>query len=84
MQLKNPKKDYVLCFGTMIRERRKALGMSAEDLAEKCNRSEREIRDIELGKSEPLFGTTLLLCQSCNVDMGELEVFVPREEISYV
>ena len=84
MQPKNLKKEYVLCFGKMIRERRKALGMSAEELAEKCNRSEREIRDIELGKSEPLLGTTLLLCESCKVSMGELHQFVPYEEISYV
>ena len=57
--------------------------MTIEELAEKANRSDREIIDIELGKNEPLLGTTLMLCKACELDMGELEPFVPNEEIKY-
>ena len=70
-------------FGARIRQKRRELGMTAEELAEKANRSDREILDIELGKNEPLFGTALMLCKACEIDMGELEVFVPNEEIKY-
>lgn len=70
-------------FGEYIREKRRELGMTAEQLAEKANRCDREILDIENGKTEPLFGTALLLCQACKLDMGELEPFVPNEEIKY-
>ena len=71
-------------FGRMIRSRRKLMGMTAEQLAEKANRSTREVGDIELGKVEPRLGTALLLCNACNVDIGELKEFVPCEEQSYV
>jgi len=74
------KKNRVAAFGKMIREKRRALGMSSECLAEKANRSEREVRDIELGKVEPKLSTTLLLCNACEVDVGELEAYVPHEE----
>ena len=71
-------------FGKMIRDRRKMLGISAETLAERCNRSDRDIRDIELGKREPLLGTALILCQVCEIDVGELKEFVPQGEPTYV
>lgn len=70
-------------FGEFVRERRKELGMTAETLAEKANRCDREILDIENGKTEPLFGTALMLCKACKIDMGELEAFVPNEKIKY-
>lgn len=58
--------------------------MSSEALAEKANRSDREVRDIELGKVEPRLGTALRLCEACEMDIGELGAFVPDEEPSYV
>ncbi len=70
-------------FGEFVRQRRKELGMTAEQLAEKANRCDRQIIDIETGKTEPLLGTALLLCQACKIDMGELEAFIPDEEIKY-
>jgi transcriptional regulator with XRE-family HTH domain len=70
-------------FGKMIRERRTVLGMTLETLAEKANRSDREVRDIELGKVEPKFRTALLLCDACHVDVGELKAFVPQEDLTY-
>lgn len=70
-------------FGELVRVKRKELGMTAEQLAEKANRCDRQIIDIENGKTEPLFGTALLLCQACKIDMGELEAFIPNEEIKY-
>ena len=82
MNIKNPQNE-LEGFGQMIRERRLALGMTLEVLAEKANRSDREVRDIELGKVEPKFRTTLLLCDACNVDIGELKEFVPQEELTY-
>lgn len=70
-------------FGKTIRERRIALGMTIEELAEKANRSDREVRDIELGKVEPKLRTTLLLCDACSLDIGELQAFVPQEDLTY-
>ena len=70
-------------FGAKIRERRTALDMTLEELAEMVNRSDREIRDIELGKVEPKLQTALLLCVACQVDIGELKEFVTQEESSY-
>lgn len=70
-------------FGKMIRERRLELGMTIEVLAEKANRSDREVRDIELGKVEPKLRTTLLLCDACELDIGELRAFVPQEDLTY-
>lgn len=70
-------------FGKTIRERRIALGMTIEELAEKANRSDREVRDIELGKAEPKLRTTLLLCDACELDIGELRTFVPQEDLTY-
>ncbi len=64
-------------FGNLIRNRRQSLKLSAEKLAEKCDRSDREIRDIELGRSEPLLSTALLLCNACGIEIGELQQFVP-------
>ena len=83
MNIENPQHERKR-FGKMIRERRIALGMTLEVLAEKANRSDREVRDIELGKVEPKFRTTLLLCDACKVDVGELQMFVPQDESTYV
>ena len=66
-------------FGSTVRERRRALGVTLEELAEKADRSDREIRDIELGKVEPLFMTALRVCDACEIDVGELKEFVPEK-----
>lgn len=74
------KSQEIVNFGSMIRERRRALGLSEEAFAERANRSDREVRDIELGKTEPLLGTALLLCNACGVDVGELKNFIPQAD----
>jgi len=68
-------------FGGMIRQRRRKLGMSAEALAEKANRSDKEVLNIERGEKEPKPGTTLRICEACNIDVGELKYYIPRTEI---
>ena len=70
--------------GKRIRIMRQGLGLTAEMLAERVNRSDREILNIERGTVEPKLGTVLLLCTECGIDIGELEEFVPQEEPSYV
>ncbi len=72
--------DHAECFGfgRMIRTKRRELKMNIEELAEKCERSEREVRDIELGKCEPKLGTVLRLCKACDIHIGELEQFYPN------
>ena len=82
MNIGNPQNELER-FGKMIRERRTVLGMTVETLAEKANRSDREVRDIELGKAEPKFRTTLLLCDVCKVDIGELKAFMPQDDLTY-
>ena len=84
MKKRNAYRKYVRTFGREIRTRRRGLGMSAELLAERVNRSDREILNIERGTVEPKLGTALLLCTECGIDIGELEEFVPQEEPSYV
>lgn len=71
-------------FGELVKERRCEKQMTDENLAEACNRSDRNIRDIESGKREPKLGTALLICKACEIHTGELEQFVPQEEIAYV
>ena len=72
--------DHAECFGfgRMIRTKRRELKMNIEELAEKCGRSEREVRDIGLGKCEPKLGTVLRLCKACDIHIGELEQFYPN------
>jgi len=83
MNIENPQNELER-FGKMLRERRLELGMTVETLAEKANRSDREVRDIELGKAEPKLRTALLLCEACHVDVGDLQTFVPQDEPAYV
>lgn len=71
-------------FGRFVRQKRVRLNITDEALAEMCNRSDRNIRDIESSKREPKLGTALLLCRACEISTGELEQFVPEEEAAYV
>ena len=71
-------------FGKYVHQKRERLKLTDEVLAEKCNRSDRNIRDIESGKREAMLGTALLLCRACEISSGELEQFVPEKETSYV
>lgn len=79
----NTKNEGLKKFGGRIREKRILLGMTIEELAEKANRSDREVRAIERGKVEPLLGTALLLCYACDIEIGELKEFIPQEEPAY-
>ena len=80
----NSERQNVRMFGCEIRMIRRGLGISAEALAERVNRSDREILNIERDTVEPKLGTALLLCTDCGINIGELEEFVPHEEPSYV
>lgn len=59
-------------YGKMIKERRLELGYSGEYLAELCNRSEREIRNIEACIYTPKLDTVLNLAYALNMDIGDL------------
>lgn len=71
-------------FGKLVKERRCENQMNDENLAEACNRSNRNIRDIGSGKREPKLSTALLICKTCEIHTGKLGQFVPQEEIAYV
>ena len=84
MKRKTEKSKELVQLGNKIREQRRKLGMTLEGLAEKINRSDKQVRSIEKGRAEPKIGTLLLICEACEIDVGELKAFIPREDISYV
>jgi len=58
--------------GKRVRERRRELQMSAEDLAEKVNLSKNFIGNIERNESFPRFTTLVALAEALNVNVDYL------------
>lgn len=59
-------------YGKLIKEKRKALGLSGELLAELSNRSDRALRSIESGDSTPSLNTVLNIAYALDMDLGDL------------
>ena len=59
-------------YGKLIKEKRKALGLSGELLAELSNRSDRALRSIESGDSTPSLNTVLNIAYALGMDLGDL------------
>lgn len=58
--------------------------MTEEYLAERCERSDKEIRNIESGKTIPKLDTALQIGHVLHMEMGEFHEFVKVEDVAYV
>lgn len=68
-------------FGVLIKERRKAAGLSQEKLAELCDMSLRQIVNVEHGKANLRLCNLLRLCRAIGIDCGELaQFYIPPYE----
>ena len=65
-------------FGNLIRDGREKKGLSQEQLAERCNVTDKCISNIELGKSDPKLSTAIKICHVLEIDIAILK------EITYV
>ena len=74
----------ILTYGKLIRKKRLDLGLTEEQLAEFSDLSDREIRNIEKGRSVPKLETVLKIAHVLQMDVGELSVLIKPEEMDYV
>ena len=70
-------------FGELVRERRLALKLTQEKLAELCDLSVRQIVKIETGKTNIKLINLVRIYIECNIEIGELEQFYtnPSEDL---
>ena len=81
IQLKIPVKIYI--YGNMIHEKRISLGLTEEKLAELCDISDREIRNIEAGVTVPKFDTVLKLARALEMDIGDFNILISEDDKIY-
>ena len=74
----------ILKFGKIIHKKRIQFGFTKEQLAEFSDLSDREIRNIEAGRSVPKLDSVLKLAHALNMDVGELSVLIKTEDLTYV
>lgn len=67
-------------FGNLIRESRENKRLSQEQLAEKCNVTDKSISNIELGKSDPKLSTVMRICKVLEIDVNALTEFTFMDE----
>lgn len=67
-------------FGNLIRESREKKRLSQEQLAEKCNVTDKSISNIELGKSDPKLSTVMRICKVLEIDVSALTEFTFMDE----
>ena len=67
-------------FGKLIRDSRENKNMSQEQLAEKCNVTDKSISNIELGKSDPKLSTVMRICNVLEIDVNALTEFTFMED----
>ena len=66
-----------MTFGEKLQELRKVIGLSQEQLAEKCSISRQSVSKWELGQGYPETEKLLVLCRALNVDLD----YLLRDEI---
>ncbi len=59
-------------FGAEVRRRRRALGLTLEDLAERSGLSPHYVSTVETGKRDPSLSTVVALAKGLAVGAGEL------------
>ncbi|PZM11577.1 helix-turn-helix transcriptional regulator [Rhizobium tubonense] len=69
-------------FGSLIRQRRKALGWTQSELAVRCGTGERFIVDLENGKPTCHLEKSLIAARVVGIDLGDLKAGVgPADRI---
>ena len=74
----------VLKYGKLVHQKRIHLGFTEEQLAEFSDLSDREIRNIESGRSVPKLENVLKIAYALKMDVGELSALIQTEDIAYV
>lgn len=67
-------------FGRKLRDYREDSNLTREQLAEKCDISDKCVSRIELGRSDPKLSTVLKLCKNLKLEIGFLAEFYPGDE----
>ena len=67
-------------FGRKLRDYREDNNLSREQLAERCDISDKCVSRIELGRSDPKLSTVLKLCKSLNLEVGFFAEFYPNDK----
>ena len=67
-------------FGRKLRDYREDNNLSREQLAERCDISDKCVSRIELGRSDPKLSTVLKLCKGLNLEVGFLAEFYPDDK----
>ena len=67
-------------FGRKLRDYRENNNLSREQLAERCDISDKCVSRIELGRSDPKLSAVLKLCKSLNLEVGFLTEFYPNDK----
>jgi y4mF family transcriptional regulator len=65
-------------FGALIRARRKALGWTQAQLAERCGTGERFIVELEGGKPTCHLEKSLIAARVVGIELGDLKEATPR------
>ena len=65
-------------FESMIRERRRVVGITLMELAKNADRNEGEVWCVTFGKAELLLARALHVCDVCEIIMDELKAFVSQ------
>lgn len=66
-------------FGIEIRNYREKKKLTRWQVAELCDVSDKCIENIELGQSDPRLSTVLKMAWAVEMDIGELNRFIPKE-----
>lgn len=70
--MKNKKTNGIASYGQMVHDRRRAIKMTEEKLAELTDRSDKEIRNIERGASIPKLDTVIRISDALDMEIGDL------------
>lgn len=64
--------EFLDTFGSNLRERRKAIGISQEELADRSGLHRTVISDHERGRADPLLGSIVRLAEALDTTVSDL------------
>lgn len=70
--MKNTKTQAISSYGQIVHDKRHAIKMTEEKLAELTDRSDKEIRNIESGESIPKLDTVIRISNALDMEIGDL------------
>lgn len=70
--MENTKKQTISSYGQLVHDKRRAIKMTEEKLAELTDRSDKEIRNIESGASIPKLDTVIRISNALDMEIGVL------------